>query len=327
MRTDVLSPPTNPDERRLLQDALAVESGADPLQWAAVDPQASYLAASIAFRDELSALRADIRGLRRARESGHPVPADIELLFDGLLNLDDSAPPLQEISDTTPSSTLRTVLERLRTFYRPAKASRQGSAELQGKALLVGLLTLPAETDPVDWLRTKHGDEVALQALRLVMRRVIPPIGESVNTLAVLHPHTTLHSPAGYRINVDEVAFKSSGFEITTRIRVPDSRRPAHPAALCFPQWLGFSQVADDLGNWYLTHPTGGSSSKRLRSWESELRTGVLPAISEGASELTFKAESSPLIWESADGEEAGLTAGEEVGAVVWQLALPSRLR
>jgi hypothetical protein len=331
MKADVeLPPPINPDERRLLLDALTQGSGVDLLQWAAVDPQASFLAASITLHDELSALRADIRGLRRARESGQEVPAEIEMLFGGLLNLVDSSEPFVALDQlekvSAPAPMLRSVLEQLKSSYQLHAGPDPNSAGVQGKRLLLELLKLPDEVDPVEWLRRERSHEVALHALRLVILHMVPPTEDWPGTSGtVLRPRARVRSSRGFHVRVDALAFNSSGFTVTMRIRVPDSRRPERPRGLCFPQWQGFSQVCDDLGNWYVIQPGGGASSKRLWWWESHVQVGAFPGVAETASELTFKAASSPLVWGSSDGDERGLVGGDDVGEVVWKLVLPPK--
>jgi hypothetical protein len=318
-----------PDERRLFAEVLAEHAEDDVFTWLA--RERGPVVAAIALRALLEYLRDVALAQRRSRAAGYLSPVETLTLVGDLLLVPDGDLPFpweQQPPDTSPEA-LRRAFHRVQERRgRPDEGPSPGRRNARDR-LLVQLLGLPPDADPLRWLHEAHGPAAAELALGYLMLRRLSSVTAAPDVGTIVRAerrHAVLRMP-GARLVITTVTLGTKGFSLVGRGRIGNRRlRDAAPWP-AMPDWLGFNRVTDDRGYRYLVH---GGRSRWMTGpwpwhWSGQVEMVYSPAPAPGATAMTFVADPAamaavPEPWNPDGLQQPMVYLG---GPVVWRFALP----
>lgn len=321
-----LSELPRPDERRLFAEVLAEHAEGDVLTWLA--QERGLVVAPIAMRALLEHVSEVALAERRRRAAGYASPAEILTLVGDLLLVPAERWPFPwrgQPPDTSPEALLRTfqwVRERRGT---PGLEPTPGMRTAKDR-LLVGLLGLPPDVDPLRWLQEEHGPAAAELALRyLVERRLASlPAAPDLGTIVRTDRRHAIVGMPGARLVITTVTLGTKGFSLVGRGRIAKRRLREAVAWPAMPDWLGFNRVMDNRGYRYLVYGRRSRWMTGLWHWNGQVEMAYYPAPAPGADTITFVADPAAVVavpspWDTHEPQRPTVYLG---GQLVWHLHL-----
>ena len=307
-----LSWPINSDERQLCDDLLHLPDDQDPISW--LRDARGLLTARIALHQLLRNVQQLVSSLRTVRASGRPVPESYEALLGGLLRAPDPDAPFASLPDDELASaeSLREALRALQAqLGTPGSTFQRRKPGQETEELIAELLSLPQETDPLEWLRRIHGTAAATITLAHLLSQVVPSPAIDISTaigplIATLKPGAKAVAPP-LEVVIERMALGQEGFLLSIAAFLPRSgfAPPDMEDGRAAWSWPGFDRVIDDRGHSYLLRQHEVASlSPGLRHRRGTVRLAYYPAVAHDAQILTFSSRPAVLTAITASADE-----------------------
>ncbi|MGC2190919.1 MAG: hypothetical protein WA751_01120 [Candidatus Dormiibacterota bacterium] len=187
------------------------------------------------------------------------------------------------------------------------------------------LIALPADSEPLLWLKEHRARVVVITDLQAIMGRLatMPPtwLGPVSTSVA---GDGSLDLGDGITAKIGTLVLHKNGFAFRTTMRVPLDRLRSSSDSEVRVRWTGVDEASDEEGALYLLAFAGGHSS-RVRGWQVAVTDQVaLPAVAPSVRSLSLRVMRGALGAETINnkGETRNVATPLQIGPAVTHLSL-----